>query len=131
MSQKSVAQRIAARDAANALFEVGASDAYLQIRTSANAVLVQVALNETTVMGATNGSAISVMNTPKSGDAWAGLSIAPTAQGVADNACITNRNGVAEELLTVGLADADVIMVDTTVGLNDVVFSAAPQVTEL
>lgn len=131
MSQKSVAQRIAARDAANALFETGASDAYLQIRTSANAVLVQVALNETTVMGATNGSAISVMNIPKSGDAWAGLSIAPTAQGVADNACITNRNGVAEELLTVGLADADVIMVDTTVGLNDVVFSAAPQVTEL
>ena len=61
MSTLNTAQRNAGRDAMNGLFEVGSGDAYLNICDSSDNVLVQVPLNETTVMGTTSGG-VSTMN---------------------------------------------------------------------
>jgi hypothetical protein len=129
MSTLSTAQRNAGRDAMNGLFEVGTGDAYLRIEDSSNNVLVEVALNETTVMGAT-AAGVSTMNAAKAG-AWSGLSVAPSLAGTADHAVVTNRNGVSEEVLTVGVGSGEVQLGNLSIqtGVN-VVFSAAPYVTQ-
>jgi hypothetical protein len=124
------AQRNAARDGANGLFEVGSGDAYLNICDSSDNVLVQVPLNATTVMGATSAG-VSTMNAAKNG-AWAGLSVAPSLAGTADYAMITDRNGADVEELTVGVGSGEVQLGNLSIQLGvNVVFSAAPYVTQL
>lgn len=130
MSQISLLQRIAARDAMNTLFEVGTGDAYLRVYDASNNVLLSEACNESSVMGATNGSGISTMAAPKSGTPWAALHIVPTAAGEASYGAITNRNGVVEERISVGLAasNAELKLNNLTIQLGvDAVIAAAPE----
>lgn len=133
MSTLSDGQRNAGRDAMNSKFEVGTGDAYLRIEDSSNNVLVEVACNETAVMGTTGAvtPGVSTMNTPKSGTPWAGLSVAPSLAGDADHGYITNRNGASEERLTVGVGTGEIQLGNLSIQLGvNVVFSAAPYVTQ-
>lgn len=133
MATLSTDARNTACDAVTALLNAGAgSNPQLIIRTGAQAPLCTINLNGTDAVGDA-AAGVATVAPPAGEGSWVGYQINPSADGVAADAVVVDKDATVVYTLTVGVT-AGVDLQLATVTLQTAVpitFSAAPTITQL
>jgi len=133
MATLSTDARNTACDAVTALLNAGAgANPQLIIRTAAQATLCTIDLDSTDAVGDAVAG-VATVAAPDGEASWVGYQINPSADGVAADAVVVDKDATVVYTLTVGItASVDLQLATLTLQTAvPITFSAAPTITQL